>query len=181
MTSTIILFASSRRHGNTGKLSDRIASALDAELVDLGDKAISPFDYDHRNRHDDFEPLMQHVLSFDHIVFASPIYWYAVAPSMKIFLDRITDYLDLPDLLDSGRQLRGKTGYVICTSVHDAPDPPFISAMESTIGYLGMRYGGFINANCSDGYRESLYEEDIGRFIRLFHEPGPAPQQSMEG
>src|SRR5690606_40716055 len=68
----------------------------------LTQKRISAFDYEHRNRGDDFELLMEHLLRFDQIVFASPIYWYAVAPPMKVFLDRISDYLDLPDLLEIG-------------------------------------------------------------------------------
>jgi len=59
---------------------------------------------------------MQRVLAHDQILFASPIYWYAVSPAMKIFLDRISDFLELPDLLAQGRRLRGKNAYVVCTS-----------------------------------------------------------------
>jgi hypothetical protein len=77
MPSTIALFSSARRHGNTGRLIDRITSELKIEIVDLTNLRISPFDYDHRNRDDDFEPVMQHVLAHDQIIFASPIYWYA--------------------------------------------------------------------------------------------------------
>lgn len=168
MSSTIILFASSRRHGNTGRLADRIANELEAELIDLGEKNISAFDYEHRNRNDDFEPLMEKVLGFDNIVFASPVYWYSVAPPMKVFIDRISDFLDLPDLLDKGRRLRGKKGYVICTSISDVPDEPFINAFKNTFSYLGMDFGGYINANCIDGYKADHYERDIEAFIKLF-------------
>ncbi len=158
MTQTIALFSSSRRHGNTGKLMDRVAGALNIEVVDLAQQNISAFDYEHRNRGDDFEPLMEHVLRFDRIVFASPEYWYAVSPPMKIFLDRISDYLDLPDLLEQGRQLRGKTGFVLCTSVYDAPSPPFIGAFTRTFDYLGMRYGGCLHLNCSQSQGKSGYD-----------------------
>jgi multimeric flavodoxin WrbA len=127
MPSTIALFSSSRRHGNTGQLIDRIASALNIEVVDLADQRISAYDYDHRNRDDDFEPLMQRVLTQDQIIFASPIYWYAVSPAMKVFMDRISDFLELPDLLPEGRRLRGKTAYVVCTSASDEPSGEFIA------------------------------------------------------
>jgi multimeric flavodoxin WrbA len=34
------------------------------------------------------------------VAFASPIDWYSVSPAMKIFLDRISDFLGPPDLLE---------------------------------------------------------------------------------
>jgi multimeric flavodoxin WrbA len=102
MLSAIALFASSRRHGNTGQLMDRIASELEIEVVDLSGQNISAYDYQHRNRTDDFEPLMKRVLAFEQLLFATPVYWYAVSPPMKVFLDRISDFLELPELLDEG-------------------------------------------------------------------------------
>jgi multimeric flavodoxin WrbA len=87
---------------------------------------------------------------------------------MKIFMDRISDYLDLPDLLEKGRKLRGKKGSVICTCISDSPDEPFINAFRETFSYLGMDFGGFINANCNNGYKAQLYENDIKTFIEQF-------------
>ena len=57
MLSAIALFASSRRNGNTGQLMDRIASELGIEVVDLATKRMSAYDYEHRNRNDDFEGI----------------------------------------------------------------------------------------------------------------------------
>ncbi len=165
MLSTIAIFASARRNGNTGRLMDRIANELQIEVVDLAEKSISAFDYEHRNRNDDFEPLMDYVLGFEQIIFASPVYWYAVAPPMKIFIDRISDLLDLPDLLERGRRFRSKTAYVVCTSVYDEVPTPFLGAFLETFSYLGMRYGGCAHANCIDGYMPSKYEDDIKSFI----------------
>lgn len=165
MRSTIALFASSRRHGNTGQLMDRVANALNIEVVDLGRKNISAYDYDHANRSDDFEPLIDRVLGFERIIFASPIYWYACSPPMKIFLDRITDLLEIPELLDKGRRLRGKTAYVICTSVYDEVAPSFIASFKETFKYLGMHFGGCLHINCEDGYVPDKREVDIQAFI----------------
>ncbi len=168
MKPTIILFASARRHGNTGRFTDAIAERLNLEVIDLGEYDISAFDYQHRNRGDDFEPLMERVLQAESVICATPIYWYSVASPMKAFIDRLSDYLDVPELLDKGRALRGKTGYVISTSINDAPDEPFIGAFERTFAYLGMNYGGYINANCSDGYEPERYESDIEAFVGKF-------------
>ncbi len=144
---------------------DRIAGELQIEVVDLAEKAITEFDYEHRNRNDDFESLMDYVLSFEQIIFSSPVYWYAVSPSMKIFLDRISDLLDLPDLMEQGRRLRRKTAYVVCTSVYDEVPTPFLGAFLETFNFLGMQYGGCAHANCDDGYIPSKYEDDVEIFI----------------
>jgi multimeric flavodoxin WrbA len=163
---TVALFASSRRHGNTGRLMDSVAEALKIQVIDLATRELSPFDYEHKNRGDDFEPLMEYVLGFEQIIFASPVYWYAVSPPMKVFIDRISDLLDVPDLLATGRRLRGKYVHVLCTSIEEQPTPSFVNAFRETFDYLGMRYGALLHANCRDGYVPSLYEEDVRAFIR---------------
>lgn len=172
MLKTIALFSSARRHGNTGRFLDRMASELEIEVVDLTNLRLSPFDYDHRNRDDDFEPLMEHVLSHDQVIFASPIYWYAVSPAMKTFLDRISDLLELPDLLAKGRQLRGKKAFIVCTSICEEPSPAFIAAFRETFEYLGMTYGGVAHANCEDGYFPAAHDEEAAAFSALVRGAG---------
>jgi len=166
MPSTISLFASSRRNGNTGKFMDRIAKEVAIEVVDLTPLNLSPYDYDHQNRSDDFEPLMQKVLGFDQIIFATPIYWYAASPPMKVFLDRISDFLDLPDLLEDGRRLRGKRAFVVCTSIYDEAAPSFTNAFLETFTYLGMRYGGTGHINCRDGYIPAIHDPIAAAFAQ---------------
>ena len=166
MLNAIALFASSRRHGNTGKFVDRIATNLKFEVVDLSEVRMSAYDYEHRNRNDDFEPLMKRVLEFDQLVFATPVYWYAVAPAMKVFLDRISDFLDLPDLLDQGRRLRGKQAYIVCTSVDDEVSKAFLDALTDTFQYLGMRFGGIVHVDCRDGYIPERHDADAVAFAQ---------------
>ena len=158
MLSTIALFSSARSQGNTGRLIDRIASALKIEIIGLADLRISPFDYDHRNRDDDFEPVMRHVLAHDQIIITSPIYWYAVDAGMKAFLDRISDFLELPDLVAEGRRLRGKTAYVVCTSASAEAAPEFMSAFDEVFRYLGMRFGGALHIDCTEGYAPAKHD-----------------------
>jgi multimeric flavodoxin WrbA len=149
---------------------DRIAGELQIEVVDLADKSISPFDYEHRNRNDDFEPLISYVLGFDQIIFASPVYWYGVAAPMKIFIDRISDLLEVPELLEQGRALRGKTAHIVCTSIYDDVSAHFLGALKDTFSYLGMEFGACMHANCEDGYIASKHEADIRRFIERVHD-----------
>jgi multimeric flavodoxin WrbA len=167
MLSTIALLSSSRRLGNTGQLTDRIALELNIEVVDLASRRMSSFDYDHLNRNDDFEPLMKRVLAHDQIIFATPIYWYAVSPAMKVFLDRLSDFLELPDLLSEGRRLRGKNAYVVCTSISDEPSTAFMGAFLETFDYLGMHFGGVAHVNCREGYRPAMHDSTAVAFAAL--------------
>jgi len=167
MLKTLALFSSSRRRGNTGQFMDRIASELNIEVVDLVSLHLSPYDYDHRNRNDDFEPLMERVLAYEQVIFASPIYWYAVSPAMKVFLDRISDFLELPDLLPKGRRLRGKKAFIVCTSICDEPSPAFMSSFRETFDYLGMNFGGAAHVNCQEGYSPDVHEAYAAAFTAL--------------
>ena len=167
MPDAIALFSSSRRNGNTGQFLDRIAAESSLEIVDLGSMRISQYDYEHRNRGDEFEPLMQRVLAHDKIVLASPVYWYSVSPPLNVFLDRITDLLELPDLLDEGRRLRGKTAFIVCTSIYDEAPKSFVGSLTETFEYLGMRLGGVAHVNCRDGYVPSQHDVKAIEFARL--------------
>jgi multimeric flavodoxin WrbA len=164
MPSAITLFGSSRRNGNTGQLVDHLVAETGIEVVDLARLRISPYDYGHENRDDDFEPLMKRVLRFDRIILASPVYWYSVSPPVKTLLDRISDFLDIPDLLEEGRRLRDKTGYIVCTSIYADAPASFIGALTETFSYLGMRFGGLLHANCREGYSRSQYELEVAAF-----------------
>ena len=170
MDSTIALFASARRHGNTGAVLDRIAAELDFEVVDLAETSVSPFDYAHSNRNDGFEPLIERILRYNQIVFAAPVYWYSVPPPMKTFIDRLSDLLELPDLRERGRHLRGKRAFVVATSGIDEISGAFISMFRDTFAYLGMEYRGLLHVNCEGGYRKGTGEKEIEAFISLMRE-----------
>lgn len=172
MKDTIALFASARRNGNTGKLIDWVADELQIEVIDLSTKTMSPFDYEHKNSEDDFVPLLKQVLEYQKLVFVTPIYWYAASAQMKVFIDRTSDLLDVDDLIELGRMLRGKTAYVVCTSISVDADQSFINSMSDTFEYLGMNYGGCLHANCENGYEPEKYKEDVSKFIKLLRSPG---------
>lgn len=166
MTNAIALFASARRHGNTGAFIDRIAAEIGIEVVDLGTLRIAPYDYDHSHRGDDFEALFRRALAYRHWIFASPVYCYAVASPMKAFFDRIVDFLDLPELQDEARRLRGKTGWVACTSIYDEAPASFAGAFRDNFAYYGMNFGGLVNANCADGYDPARHDPIALEFAR---------------
>ena len=170
VSKTIALFASARRNGNTGQFINWIAGTLDIQIIDLSEKNISPYDYNHKNINDDFVPVMNQLLNYEKIIFVTPVYWYGPSAQMKTFIDRTSDFLDVEDLKDIGRRLRNKTVYIVCTSISDDADSSFINSLKSTFEYLGMNYGGYVHANCENGYNQDKYVEDVDKFINSIQE-----------
>lgn len=72
---TAILLSTSRQNGNTCALVNAVSEQAEADVFNLKDYNISPFDYEHKNIDDDFVPLIKELLKHQHIVFASPVYW----------------------------------------------------------------------------------------------------------
>lgn len=145
---------------------DSVSANINGDVIDLDDYDISPYDYEHRNKNDDFLPLINKILSYDNIIFASPIYWYSVPPAMKAFIDRLSDLLTIQEWLETGRKLRGKNAYVLCTSASENVSDVYINAFKQTFEYLGISYGGYLHANCVNGYNADEYEQGKQDFIQ---------------
>ena len=140
-----IILGTSRADGNTRKVVDSFIDKSGATLFDLEKYDLSFFDYGHKNINDDFLPLINELICFDHLVFASPVYWYSVSAQLKVFIDRFTDLLTIEKGL--GRKLKGKEISIISTGFEDSPRACFSEPIELTANYLRMKYRG--NSYCS--------------------------------
>lgn len=141
----LIMMGSARSEGNTRKIVDAIIAKTNAELIDLNLYKISYFDYDHRNKSDDFIEIATKMLTYEHIIFATPIYWYAMSAQLKTFLDRMTDLLTIEKPL--GRQFRqGKKMYAVACSSDENEYDGFFMPFAKTAEYLGMEYGGHLHS-----------------------------------
>ena len=113
----VIILGSARKNGNTTKIVDEIAKESGIDVIDLSDYNISHYDYESKNREDDFLPLIRRILEeYDTLIFATPIYWYNMSGIMKMFFDRFSDLIRIEK--ETGRKLRGKKIGVISNS-HD--------------------------------------------------------------
>ena len=136
--STIIIVGSARRNGNTAKVAATLADQLRASVVDLLDYQLSPYRYtaDYPTG-DQFIHLVEtYLLPSDHIILASPVYWYTMSAQLKIFLDRFSDLLTTHKSL--GRQLRGKQLSVLSCANDRQVNDSFYAAFRLTADYLGM-------------------------------------------
>ena len=157
---SVIIVGSSRNDGDTATLVSELKELSNWDIIDLNDYEINYYDYDHLNRADDFLPLMNELIDkYDTLIFATPVYWYAMSGIMKVFFDRISDLLTIEKPL--GRRLRGKNMAVISSSngnnLGDSFWLPFIESAE----YLGMTY--LENLHTIGG---ELNQAELNKFVR---------------
>jgi multimeric flavodoxin WrbA len=150
---TVIILGSSRSHGNTRKVIDELLSIKsDIDILDLNEYNIGYFDYGFKNKDDDFFTLIQKVLEYETIVFATPIYWYTMSAQIKTFLDRISDLL-YEGKKEIGRQLRGKNMAVISCGSDDEIIEGFIMPFKESANYLGMTFKEHIHTWLNDNLK----------------------------
>jgi multimeric flavodoxin WrbA len=80
------------------------------------------------------------------IIFATPVYWYAMSGLMKVFFDRFTELLSTHKPL--GKALKGKKIYLISTGSESELPPGFETPFKLTSEYFEMNYiKGVLSAN----------------------------------
>lgn len=164
---TVIILGSSRKQGNTEKVVDTIVEFTDWDKTNLLDYDIGHYDYQHQNKDDDFLTLMKEIIdSYDNLIFATPVYWYAMSGSMKVFFDRITDLLTIEK--DLGRKLRGKQMAVISCSGENSIEEYFYKPFSKSAEYLGMIYLGQVHAN-SNGSNQEFVKKFISNLYNKFN------------
>lgn len=138
--SVAVVLGTSNSDGNTRSLVDSFVAESESKLFDLSNYELSFFDYNHENKQDDFLPLIKELVDFEHIVFASPVYWYSMSAQLKVFFDRLSDLLTIEKEL--GRQLKGIHCSVIATGFDKELPTCFLQPFEMTATYLNMCFKG---------------------------------------
>jgi multimeric flavodoxin WrbA len=115
---------------------------LEPELIDLGSLKLLPFHYDRPRHADAFDAVTDRVLAHRAVVFATPVYWYAMSGIMKTFLDRLTDLLSHRDPQRRGRQLAGRQVWLLAVGTDAELPTGFDVPFQSTAAYLGMGWQG---------------------------------------
>lgn len=160
MSKTILIMGSSNPMGDTYKVCKSIVQKHDFKFQDLNELVIMPYDYEHENKDDDFIGFMKHVVkNYDHIILASPVYWYSVSGILKNFIDRITDLLTIEK--DTGRKLKGKSLSLISISKSDDCPSYFDKPIIDTAKYLGMEWNGYTHFPVSE---KMILEKRLSEF-----------------
>ena len=159
--SFLVLLASGRRGGNTEHLARAAAAGLAPDVsqrwIRLSDHPLAPFE-DIRHTGDGRCPapegnervLLDATLAASDLVVASPLYWYSVTASAKLYLDHWSGWLRVPGV-DFKARMRGKTLWTVSAYSSDdvAMVDPLLGTLRLTADYLGMRWGGALLANAN--------------------------------
>tara|TARA_R110002073_G_scaffold72537_1_gene177710 strand:+ start:743985 stop:744506 length:522 start_codon:yes stop_codon:yes gene_type:complete len=158
----VVVNGSSRIDGDTSKVIKYLNTTYQFDIVHLKSKNIGHFDYEFNNADDDFIPLMEELINYEVIVFATPVYWYAMSGLLKVFFDRISDLLETHKTL--GRKLRGKQIAVLSVSNANDLKTGFTMPFIESANYLGMPYLGAIHAWIEDSIIPNEVNENIDAF-----------------
>lgn len=135
-----VIMGSARTDGNTAAVVSRFVQCLPSPPVvaNLSAMKIGPFEYGCHERDDDFQSVIGSILASDHIISATPVYWYAMAGPMKLFFDRLTDLLVSPKGRKVGRALAGRSVWLLSTGTDETLPPGFEEPFARTAKYFDM-------------------------------------------
>lgn len=165
MKKGIIILGSSNSHGETHKVASFVRELTNYTIIDLKQKNISEFDYEFKNRNDDFLPLTREIVeNYELIIFATPVYWYTMSGIMKTFFDRISDCLMIEQ--ETGRKLRGMGMAVISCGSDNILKQGFHMPFVESAKYLGMNYISDVHCWIEDQQIPEEVKIELRKFVK---------------
>jgi multimeric flavodoxin WrbA len=150
----LFLLGSARYDGNTEYLARHAARSLPESIsqtwTHLMDHTLPMFEdiRHHESRRyaiasDSERTVLEATLAATDIVIASPVYWYSVSASVKLYLDHWSGWMRL-DGVDFKSRMAGKTMWSISALSDDdwALAQPLIDTVRLSAEYMKMNWGG---------------------------------------
>lgn len=134
MKKPLVILGTNRDDSNTLKA----LPFKDFELVELHKSKLQHYVYGVVKPLDDFLFLAQKMVEADEIIFATPVYWYAMSGVMKIFIDRFSDLISTSKPL--GKALKGKKVSLFVTGSDDLLPEGFDVPFRLTSKYFEMEF-----------------------------------------
>jgi multimeric flavodoxin WrbA len=176
--SFLFLVAAARAEGNTELLTRRAAEEIPRGItqtwIRLPEVPLPAFEDrrhgagDHPVPEGNEKLLLDATFAATDLVIASPVYWYSVAASVKLYLDYWSGWMRRPEAKFKAR-MKGKTlwGVSVLSEGPEQADP-LVGTLEKTAVYLGMRWGGVLLGNGSrpgDVLRDEIAMKSAGTFF----------------
>ncbi|GGK77177.1 flavodoxin family protein [Rufibacter glacialis] len=161
----LIVLASARKDSDTKRFLQKVFQETPHQVVDLLEYRVSPYRYEQDYPpEDDFQELAQKLVQHQVIVFATPVYWYAMSGWLKMFFDRLTDLVTGQKHL--GRKLKGKTIFLLAVGADPVLPDGFEVPFRLTAKYLDMKYGGSLYASTEEVETDIYHVGDHREFLR---------------
>lgn len=153
----VFVLGSARYDGNTEILARRAAESLPETggrvWLRLSEHPLPLFEdirhhetrkYEITSEHE--KVLLDTTLSATDLVIASPVYWYSLSASTKLYLDHWSGWMRLPGV-DFKKRMASKTLWAVSALSDDestAGAQPLIDTLRLTAEYMKMRWGGVL-------------------------------------
>ena len=133
----LVIVGSARNDGNTHHFVNKVFEQVKHTQIDLLNYKIETYNYEgNYDKDDQFNDLVIEILTYKTIVFATPVYWYAMSGLMKTLFDRLTDLVTTRK--EIGKNLKGKkVSLLACGTDPELPDG-FEIPFKLTAAYLEM-------------------------------------------
>lgn len=92
--SIAVLYGGTRNQGNSEILTEIAVNHLPVERIYLRNYNIQPIKDGRHSKtgfqevNDDYHTVIDQILPHEIIIFSTPIYWYSMSATMKLFIDR---------------------------------------------------------------------------------------------
>jgi len=164
MADSIIILGSPRKDGNTRLISDIISKQIDCNIINLSEKLINYYEYDDTNRDDDFIEIIESLLKYKNIIFATPVYWYSMSAILKTFFDRLSDLITIRK--DLGRAMKDKNIFLISCSANSIEPEGFSIPFKETSKYFDMNFIDYLHVWKRDKEFSSELSPKIDKFVK---------------
>ena len=140
--SVAAILGSARSDGNAARLLNAVLAGQATREFDLGVLYVRDYAYGRPVGADDFLGVVEAVAESEAVLFATPVYWYAMSGVLKRFFDRMTDLVTVHKPL--GRRLAGRSVWVVACGSDPVLPNGFEVPFRATAAYFGMDYGGVL-------------------------------------
>ncbi|MDI7743823.1 flavodoxin family protein [Lysinibacillus fusiformis] len=155
--SIAVIYGSTRENGNTEWLTEEVINGLPVEKFYLREYNILPIK-DERHTDTGFQEVPDHygeligkILKHDVFIFSTPVYWYSMSGTMKLFIDRWSQTLRDKNHPNFREDLAKKSAYVIAVG-GDKPTIkalPMIQQFQYICDFFGMTLESYLIGKAS--------------------------------
>ena len=149
-----VFYGSSRKDGNSELLANEVLKGLDFKSIRLQELLIDPIE-DKRHsvegfsiKIDDYDQIIQQMLTSHILVFATPIYWYSMSGTMKMMFDRLSQAIRDTRYPHLKKHLQ-TTKIIVLAVGGDEPHIkglPMIQQFHYIFDFLGMSFDHYLLA-----------------------------------
>lgn len=159
----LFLVASARREGNTETLARRAAAALPSNVeqqwIHLDEFPLERFeDIRHDGGQSNTYPepegnestLLEATLAATDIVFVTPLYWYSLPSSAKLYMEYWSAWMRVPGV-DFKKRMAGKHLWAVCVLADEDPNRAelLLTTLRHSAEYMSMQWNGELIGNGS--------------------------------